>query len=124
MPDWAQSAMKIGTQIYAETKDFADFIRVYPGSSVVIFKSVFMPDWAQSAIKIGTQIYAETTDFADFCTGQDDGEMTIFTAKAQRSKEAEGSLFSLPLCSKSSTISLITTEKRGNPPAKAQRNSG
>jgi len=31
MPDWAQSAMKMGTQIYAEDTDFADFIRVYQG---------------------------------------------------------------------------------------------
>jgi hypothetical protein len=35
---------------------------------------------------------------AKICTGQDEGEMKIFTAKEQRGKEAGGSLFSLRLC--------------------------
>jgi hypothetical protein len=68
-------------------------------------------------MKIGTQICAETIDCADFCAGQDEGEMTIFTAKMQRCKEAkkQGKVFfclfaPLPLCSKSSTISLIITD--------------
>jgi hypothetical protein len=64
-------------------------------------------------------------DFSEkpnFCTGQDEGEMTIFTAKGQRGKEAERQrsrgnylrFASSHLCLfavKNSTIRLITTEK-------------
>ncbi|MFZ1757256.1 MAG: hypothetical protein WAU10_26145, partial [Caldilineaceae bacterium] len=37
-PFQAQPAMEIGTQIYAEDTDYADSIRVYPRSSVAIFR--------------------------------------------------------------------------------------
>jgi hypothetical protein len=40
----------------------------------------------------------ELNENGGMCTDQNEGEMTIFTAKVQRSKEAEGGLYSLSLC--------------------------
>jgi hypothetical protein len=44
--------------------------------------------------------HKDTKKSKSFCTDQDEGEMTIFTAKVQRGKEAEGTLYfvSLHLC--------------------------